>query len=108
MIIVKNRKTYKGPGEWICRGRSPLGNPFKMEKESDRHCVIQKYRVWFIEEFYNPDDTTVRNEFHRLVKIALKGDLTLICWCAPKECHGDYLKEAIERYIEKLKGVIDG
>jgi hypothetical protein len=99
MITVKNRRAYKGPGEWICRGKSPLGNPFKMGKESDRDEVIEKYKKWFREQQlgYN---WVVHNELQRLVELAQKGDLVLICWCAPKACHGDFIKQVIEDILK--------
>ena len=32
-------------------------------------------------------------------------DLVLICFCAPKKCHGDVIKAAIEWYINKIIGI---
>jgi len=45
-IVIRNRKDYKGPGQWVCRLRSPLGNPFVLHDEKDRIGVIKKYKEW--------------------------------------------------------------
>ena len=42
-------------------------------------------------------------ELKRLAKLAKQGDLTLICWCFPKPCHGDILICAIE-YLNSTAG----
>lgn len=92
-IIVRNKRTYKGPGEYIGRP-SILGNPFEMKAEKDRDKVIAEYREWFkIQIKENPN---FKEELIRLYKIALKQELNLICWCAPKACHGDVIKDWIE------------
>lgn len=57
------------------------GNPFEMGKDGTREEVIQKYRDWFLTQ---PDLQRRIGE--------LKGK-TLACWCSPKACHGDVLKE---------------
>lgn len=98
MIKVVNKRTYKGKGEWICRGRSLLGNPFKMKKEPDREKVINDYKKWF--EYQRKYSIEAFDEINRLIDIAREGDLTLICWCAPKACHGDVIKEYIERQLK--------
>ena len=101
-ITIKNRRTYKGPGEWICSSRSPLGNPFVMDTESDREDVIKKYKFWISRQI-NLNDTATLRELNRLFNRAKKGDLNLICWCAPKPCHGDVIKKLLEEMLENEK-----
>jgi len=100
MITVVNRRTYKGPGEWICRGKSPLGNPFKMKNENDRQKVIEEYKKWISNQLKH-GNAFISTEYLRLLEMASKGNLVLICWCAPKACHGDVLKEMIEKDLEE-------
>ena len=33
------------------------------------------------------------------------GELNLICWCSPKRCHGDVIKDLLIRRFKKLKQV---
>jgi hypothetical protein len=94
MITVKNRRTYDGPGEYIGRP-SPLGNPFPMKEEAQRFEVIAWYKGWLWDQV-RKENVEVTKELDRLTDIAAYGDLILICWCAPKPCHGDVVKAYIE------------
>ena len=69
-----------GPGAvYIGRG-SPFGNPFVIGKHGDRDEVCDKYEAMLCSD---PQLIT-------RVKAELKGK-DLICFCAPKRCHGDTL-----------------
>jgi hypothetical protein len=95
-ITIKNRRTYKGPGEWIARGKSPLGNPFYLKNVNDDHercSVIRKYKVWLWGHIEN-GTKDIMAELDRLYGIAMTGEeLVLICFCAPKQCHGDVIRQ---------------
>lgn len=63
---------------YIGRG-SDWGNPYKIGVDGTRNEVIEKYKLYLQSR---PD---------LLARIGeLKGKI-LSCWCAPKNCHGDYL-----------------
>lgn len=107
MISIVNKKTYKGDGYYIGRP-SPLGNVFShLPNTLAAHCVasreeaIEKYREWLREKLKT--DNEASREFRNLLGFYRKfGELTLICWCAPKyRCHGevirDFLLEAIQQ-----------
>lgn len=71
------------PGKW--------GNPFTIGIDGNRTDVLKKYRNWLMD---NP-------EIIRDAKKELTGKI-LGCWCSPKKCHGDILKEFVETdYILK-------
>jgi hypothetical protein len=38
----------------------------------------------------------IKTEFERVEELNKKGDVVVICWCAPSKCHGDVIKELIE------------
>lgn len=83
-------------GEYIGRG-SPLGNPFRMNHEKDRDTVIDKYRTW-IENNIRESNPHVLDELSRLLWITINNDeLKLQCFCAPKPCHGDIIREILLR-----------
>jgi len=64
-----------------------LGNPFKLTDYS-REESIQKYKIVFLEMIEH------REGFREAV-LDLKGK-KLGCWCKPKACHGDVIKNWIE------------
>lgn len=106
MIAVKNvRSTDKG--EYIGRGNarygfapSPLANPYVIDQFHTREQVLAKYRAWLARYTFGEVVTPQLTELMRLVELARKGDLTLLCWCSPLACHGDILKEVIEAALE--------
>lgn len=92
-IIIKNLRKEKPKYPWDIRvdRSSPLGNPFAMTSEKDRDLVCNKYEVWF----YNVNTKAqIQNELNRLKEILSKyGKLNLFCWCSPKRCHAETIKE---------------
>lgn len=61
---------------------SPYGNPIKLSEDTDRGSVLQEYLAYL---HANPDFVDkARREL---------GAKDLICWCAPKLCHGDILAD---------------
>ena len=92
-IRIVNKRNYNNPG--IYAGRpSPLGNPFVIGRDGDREEVIRKYRDFLKTALRN--DRRIKAEFERLQELNKKGDVILICWCAPSKCHGDVIKEILE------------
>lgn len=67
--------------------KTPWGNPFELDHESDRATVIQQYAAWLATGdslgMFNP--AWVREQLPQLQGKRLG------CWCAPKACHGDTL-----------------
>jgi len=41
----------------------------------------------------------VCRQLNRIYKMAIKGDVFLVCRCKPKLCHGDVIKELVEANI---------
>jgi hypothetical protein len=94
MITVANKR-HGAPGEYIGRP-SPLGNPFPIGPvHGTRENVIDKYRAWLTCIWNNGGSGPELRELFRLADLALAGDLRLLCYCAPKACHGDVIKEFI-------------
>lgn len=67
-----------------------FGNPFPLKKGEDRGSTLELYRAWF--------KTRIKEdrEFKERVE-GLRGK-TLGCFCKPNACHGDVIKE----YLDKL------
>ena len=59
---------------------SPWGNPFVIGKDGTREQVVEKFAEWIL----NKPELVLR------AKEELRGK-DLVCYCAPKMCHGDIL-----------------
>lgn len=106
-ITIVNKHHGKS-GEYIGRG-SPLGNPFVIGKDGSREQVIAKYRAWLNEQIMRKNPV-VLDELNRLGNKAIdeKG-LALQCFCYPKPCHGEVIKEKLVKamynyFVENSKG----
>jgi hypothetical protein len=102
MIQIMNLKHNPNPGkiiDFFIDRRSPVGNPFAMKTESERNFVCDQYQTWFdlimdglgepplnFKEYIN----TMRDTHKRF------GNINLWCWCAPKRCHGNTIKQWLE------------
>lgn len=108
ITIVNARTDYKAlySGEYVGRsspsnpGRSSvLGNPFKIGIHGTREECVEQYERWLREQIRS-GNTGILNELARLSSIAYQGkELVLVCWCAPKACHGDVVKRVIEEVL---------
>jgi hypothetical protein len=99
-IRIINLRDYKlNEGEVLIKvdRSTALGNPFHMNNNSDeeRDRVCNDYKVYFKNE--------VLNHFSRAIKILddikeklKQNDVTLGCWCFPKRCHAETIKEYLE------------
>lgn len=84
---------------------NPLGNPFTHKKGTKaefivetRELAVEAYRNYIWTKLKEKDEAII-NEFKKLKALALTGELKLGCWCAPQACHGDVVKDLIERSI---------
>ena len=99
MIRVVNK--YKEPNHIYCGRGSALGNPFRMYSESQRDEVCDKYEEYFYEQVYVLKNEYMLKELRYIYNKALKGDVNLGCFCAPKRCHCDTIKKFIEEKIQE-------
>lgn len=66
---------------YIGRGRgSTWGNPFEIGRDGTREEVVAKHEAWFL----------AQPELMERARQELRGR-DLVCFCAPRECHGDVL-----------------
>lgn len=84
-------------GEYVGRP-SPLGNPFYMADETMRDEVCDKYQSWF-DRKVKDNDPLVLAELRRLYKLGREGPVKLICFCAPRRCHGDTIAVFLNRHL---------
>jgi len=80
MCRVLNKHHAGAPAGAVYIGRgSQWGNPFQIGSDGDRAAVIAKYECW------------LADQRHLLRALDELQGRDLICFCAPKPCHGDLL-----------------
>ena len=93
--------------DFRCDRQSPIGNPYFMHNEGERDLVCEKYFKVFDQIMHDAslaDNAKARGmtgtvkEFrdyiHRIEKHhATHGTVTLACWCSPKRCHCETIRE---------------
>lgn len=105
ITVVNKYKDREGGGIFIGRP-SILGNPFShlenvsgnVTKVESREKAVSRYADW-LDEKINSKDPEVCKELNRLLTAALRGPIKLVCYCAPKPCHGDIIRE---RLLQKI------
>ena len=89
-MAVLNKRTHGIPAGAVYIGRgSKWGNPFKMRSEADRVSVCAQYEQWL--------DEQLRNGGILISELAQLADKDLVCFCAPKQCHGHILEDRAKR-----------
>ncbi len=98
MIKVVNK--YKEANyDYIGRG-SILGNPFVMNNQSieERNRVCNEYKKYIEKKIFIEKDKNFIDELNKLKELSKINNLNLGCFCAPKRCHGDAIKELLDGY----------
>ena len=101
--MIKVVNVYKVKSNIYCGRGSALGNPFVMHNEAQRNEVCDKYEEYFNNKVKVLKDEKMLNELRIIYKEAIKGDVNLGCYCAPKRCHCDTIKSFIENAISNKK-----
>ena len=100
IVNLKGRKSKAlEPGEVYCgramyRGgwklpASKWANPFAIKQEWERDQVIEQYREYLL---------TNEELMDSLEELSGK---TLACWCAPKKCHCEVIREVLSEVLEE-------
>lgn len=86
-MAVLNKHKHGVPADAVYIGRgSKWGNPFVMRSGADRDLVCDQYEAWLEQQVQ-----CGRVKLEELVELHGKD---LVCYCAPKRCHGDTLTKA--------------
>ena len=96
-VVHKSKPLGKIP-RFYCGRPSALGNPFPMRGEQDRDRVCDEFAVHLAERLSHANNKT-HTEFMKLVVAASKGSIEISCYCTPKRCHCDEIKNKIEEYL---------
>lgn len=74
-----------------------FGNPFRLEAGMVRGSTLDNYRKYFYHRL--SIDEEFRNRIEKLQ------DKTLGCFCKPNPCHGDIIKEYLDRIAENTNTI---
>jgi hypothetical protein len=105
MIRIGNLKNGFNPNahQFKVDRTTPLGNPFYMADESHRDEVCERYESWFqhlLQEHKEGKRYQAFCQLRHLLEEARKGDIVLMCWCAPKRCHAETIKAWLETQLK--------
>lgn len=82
---------------------SPLANKYKVKEYGSLEIVLKKYKEWLY-IMYISKQGPAYEELIKLVKLHEEGkEIKLACWCKPKRCHGDIIKQVVEFIVEYKK-----
>jgi len=98
MITISNMRNYKPsqPHHVRVDRANVLGNPFTMKSEDKRDTVCDLYIDWLGDKLIQPIENAQQREIARLKQLYKQyGTLTLFCWCAPKRCHTETIRDII-------------
>lgn len=109
-IFIKNKKNHIPTFQDVYVGRgSPLGNPYTHRKNSkakfvvsDRETAILKYKEYLLEEI-SKENVKILSEIQKIQNKLAKGNVNLVCYCSPKKCHAEVIKEIITEKIKNKK-----
>jgi len=91
-VITIVNKHHSSSGVYVGRP-TVLGNPYTLQAYT-RTDAIARYRIWLRQQWQR------QGEVHAaLLQLArwyqARAQLTLVCWCAPRRCHADVIREAV-------------
>jgi len=89
---VRHIREHRTPNDIYIGRPSPWGNPFPLRSESERGACVERFRVW-AQFSGDPRAVWIRAHVHEL-----RGK-NLVCFCAPKACHGDILRAMAGRSL---------
>ena len=97
MITIHNLRNEKPRFEYDFKvdRSSLLGNPYYMVSESQRNKVCDEYETWFQIGLSQGWTTSKQIDCLKILAEAYKnyGKLRLFCWCAPKRCHCETIRD---------------
>jgi len=96
--VVKKYAAVLNDAPTVYCGRgSALGNPYHMIGEVMRDKVCDDYEKWFAVNLIDKTHDRFHQQLTEIITLAKQGDVNLECYCAPKRCHCETIKNHVER-----------
>jgi len=78
---------------------SILGNPYQLYHESERDNICQRYETHFLRNI--KENPSFRAQVNKLIELYKQhGKLNLYCWCSPKQCHAETIRDYIYYIVQ--------
>jgi hypothetical protein len=77
-----------------CIPAHALGNPTSLQCEADRNKHVESYKIWLTEQI-ETKNKAVCHALNRIFLTAKREEVELECFCHPKACHADVIKQVI-------------
>lgn len=101
-IVNKYKRDPKLQGIGIdvyCGRPTAVGNPFSIKECGGRDAACDAYQEYFDKKVAAKDDVAFMDELRAIYRLARKGDVNLVCFCAPKRCHTETIKAFVESHL---------
>lgn len=101
-VTVVNKHTHVPTADDVYIGRgSPLGNPHAITATVTRDRACAMFAGHLTERLAAADKSVVR-EMDKIANKSLQGEpVNLVCFCAPQQCHGDYIKKLVDKAVSE-------
>ena len=102
LVTVVNKYTHAPTEHDVYIGRgSVFGNPYTHLPSSRKDAIKVKTRAeacaQYQKHFMAQTAVIARKELLQLINKVINNEpVNLVCFCSPKQCHGDYLKQVID------------
>lgn len=100
-VVNKYKHVPSNADIYIGRG-SVFGNPFPIKDNDTRDVVCDKYESLIRKEWKDALKGNVSPRIQAINELSYRvrnGErITLVCFCSPKRCHGDFIKRVVEWY----------
>ena len=83
-----------------CDRTTPLGNKYHINKKAEdkngeRSRVINLFEKDLREQIYSKTNIPLIKYLVKIYKVALKEEVALGCWCSPRSCHCDSIRNVL-------------
>ena len=103
-INIVNSRTHASTNNdyYIGRG-SVFGNPYTSKdiaktkalfKCSSKEEAIEKYKTYLNKKILDKDKE-ICDKLNEMYLVLLKTDINLVCYCSPKKCHGEIIRDIL-------------
>ena len=97
-VLNKHMDVIPKDAVYIGRG-SKWGNPFVINTNQNRNDVCEKHKAYI--------DKKIRNKEITAEEMVVLYRKDLVCYCAPRRCHGDHLMKLAEQAYYYLHPAIE-
>lgn len=101
-VTVVNKHMHVPTPDDVYIGRgSKLGNPHAITASVTRKLACALYAGWLTTKLSQADKPVIK-ELDDIANKVLKGKpVNLVCFCAPQQCHGNYIKELVDKAVRQ-------